>query len=151
MDGARGRARKVGKREKRVEGSAWTLCSGLPSRRDNNRTTNGHEWTRISSIHEAVTLFLYIFVFSCVSCFKRFLLLVCIRVHSWFKCFIYSCAFVVQMFYLLVSIRGSNILLFSCVSCFSWFKMISIFCVHKEDYSLCAHYSYLIVYTCETK
>ena len=31
--------------------------------RDNNRTTNGHEWTRISSIHEAVTLFLYIFVF----------------------------------------------------------------------------------------
>ena len=29
--------------------------------RDNNRTTNGHEWTRISSIHEAVTLLLYIF------------------------------------------------------------------------------------------
>ena len=29
MDGALERARKVGKREKKGEGSAWTLCSGL--------------------------------------------------------------------------------------------------------------------------
>ena len=85
----------VGKREKKGEGSAWTLCSGLPSRekvvrgwrawarphgdsaarplkggnheiheiheRDNNRTTNGHEWTRITSIHETVSLIMYNF------------------------------------------------------------------------------------------
>ena len=53
--------REVGRREENGGRSAWTLCSGLPSRRESNRTTNGHEWTRISSIHEAVTLLLYIF------------------------------------------------------------------------------------------
>ena len=54
---------KEGRREKNGEGSAWTLCSGLPSRRESNRTTNGHEWTRISSSHEAVSVILYIFVY----------------------------------------------------------------------------------------
>ena len=37
--------RWVESREERGEGSAWSLCSGLPSGRESNRTTNGHEWT----------------------------------------------------------------------------------------------------------
>ena len=75
-------ASKVGRREKNGESSAWTLCSGLPSRRGNNRTTNGHEWTRISSIHEALPLILYIFrVFRAFRGSNVFSLLVSIRVH----------------------------------------------------------------------
>ena len=56
-----------------------------------------HEWTRISSIHEAVPLILC--VFRGLNCFNIF------RVHL--------CAFVVQTVYS-----------FSCVSCFSWFKIV---------------------------
>ena len=68
----------VESREKKVEGSAWLARLSAPARRfrrasieegmnheiherDSNRTTNGHEWTRITSIHEAVSLILYFF------------------------------------------------------------------------------------------
>ena len=70
-------ASKVVSREERGEGSAWLARLSAPARRfrrasieegnheiherDNNRTTNGHEWTRITSIHEAVSLILYFF------------------------------------------------------------------------------------------
>ncbi len=43
---------KVGSREKKGEGSAWTARLGAPARRfrrasiEKERTTNGHEWTR---------------------------------------------------------------------------------------------------------
>ena len=76
-----------------------------------------HEWTRISSIHEALPLILYIFrVFRAFRGSNVFSLLVSIRVHSWFKCFIISCPLVVQMFYLFVSFRV-----------LSWFKYFIIF------------------------
>ena len=71
----------VESREKKGESSAWLARLSAPARRfrrasieegmnheiheiherDNNRTTNGHEWTRITSIHEAVSLILYNF------------------------------------------------------------------------------------------
>ena len=79
---------KVGRREKKGESSAWTLCSWLPSRRK--------DWTTI------------IIFFSCVSCFswfKWFLLLVCIRVYSWFY---YSPFRVFRAF------RGLNDFYYSC-------------------------------------
>ena len=50
--------------------------------RGNNRTTNKHEWTRISSVHEALPLSLYIFrVFRAFRGSNVFSLLVSIRVH----------------------------------------------------------------------
>ena len=93
---------KVGKREKKGESSAWTLCSGLPSRRESNRTTNGHEWTRISSIHEAVPLILYIF-----RVFRAF------RGSNVLFISVHSCPFVVQIFYyfrVFRAFRGLNCL-----------------------------------------
>ena len=144
-------ASKVGKREKKGEDSAWMARSSAPARqnrrasievgnhekheiheRDNNRTTNGHEWTRISSIHEAVPLILYIFrvfrvfrglkcfniisVHSCLFVVQMYYLLVSISVHSWFKCIIsvHSCPLVVQMFYYCRAFRGF-------LYCFLWF------------------------------
>ena len=106
---------KVGRREKKGEDSAWTLCfrqgggnheKHEKHERDNNRTTNGHEWTRISFIHEAVPLIMYIFrVFRAFRGLKMF-----ISVHS--------CPLVVQMFYLFVSF-----------SVHSWFNFFVCFVV----------------------
>ena len=71
---------EVGKREKKGEGGAWTLCSGLPSRRESNRTTKvGRRekkgevsaWTLCSGLpsrregmnHEYYTVFVYFVYF----------------------------------------------------------------------------------------
>ena len=40
----------VENREKKVEGSAWSLCSGLPSDREQGEEgRENHEWTRMDT------------------------------------------------------------------------------------------------------